>query len=210
MLLLIVSAISLIRPPAEAKPTILTAGIASPNDFSTVQAATSVVDSENNKSVGHELRITITGCGGISPDEGIHTYENGTIVSVSASESFSAYGTFFSYWLLDGAQITTNNPLLVIMDKDHDLMAVFKGSPHVYNTPETTETTPIPTSSPIPSPAFTLTPTASPTASPSPSPSPRPLSSQESFPKTTGEIASGVSAAIIGISLLVYFKKRKH
>ena len=142
-----------------------------------------------------------------SPDEGTYAYENGTKVSISAIESFSAYGTFFSYWLLDGAQITSNNPLLLIMDKDHDLMAIFKGSPHVY---DTLETTPIPIPSPTPTSAPTPTPTPSPTASPSPSPSPKPLSSQESFPITTGATASGVTAAIIGIGLLVYFKKRKH
>ena len=80
------------------------------------------------------------------------------------------------------------------MDKDHDLMAIFKGSPHVY---DTLETTPIPI--PTPTSAPTPTPTPSPTASPSPSPSPKPLSSQESFPTTTGATASGVTAAIIGI-----------
>jgi hypothetical protein len=96
------------------------------------------------------------------------------------------------------------------MDKDHDLMAVFKGSPHVYNTPETTETTPISTPSPIPTPASTPTPTPSPITSPSQSPSPKPLSAQESFPTTTGATVSGVLAAIIGIGLLVYFKQRKH
>ncbi len=207
MLLLIVSAMSLIHPPTEAKPTILITSLTSLNDFSTVQAATTVVNSEDNNSIEHELHISIAGCGGVSPDEGTYAYENGTKVSVSAIESFSAYGTFFSYWLLDGAQITSNNPLLLIMDKDHDLMAIFKGSPHVY---DTLETTPIPIPSPTPTSAPTPTPTPSPTASPSPSPSPKPLSSQESFPTTTGATASGVTAAIIGIGLLVYFKKRKH
>jgi len=198
---------SLIHPPTEAKPTILITGLTSLNDFSTVQAATTLVNSEDNNSIEHELRITIAGCGGVSPDEGTYAYKNGANVSVSAIESFSAYGTFFSYWLLDGAQITGSNPLLLTMDKDHDLMAVFKGSPHVYNTPETTPT-PIP--SPIPTSTPTPTPTPSPTAAPSPSPSPKPLSSQESFPTMTGATASGVLVAIIGIGLLVYFKKHKH
>jgi hypothetical protein len=207
MLLLIVSAMSLIQHPTKAKPTILITSLTSLNDFSTVQAATTVVHSEDNNSIEHELRLTIAGCGGVSPEEGTYIYENGTKVSVTALESFSAYGTFFSYWLLDGAPITSNNPLIVIMDKDHDLIAVFKGSPHVYDTPENT---PIPIPSPTPTSAPTPTPTHSPTASPSPSPSPKPLSSQESFPTTTDATTFGISAVIIGIGLLVYFKKHKH
>jgi len=135
------------------------------------------------------LRITIAGCGGISPDEGTYTYENGTKVSISAIESFSTYGTFFTYWLLDCVQIANSNPLLLTMDKDHDLIAVFKGSPHVNNTPETT---PILIPSPTPKVGHTPTPTPSPTVSPSQSPSPKPLSSQESFPTATGATASGI------------------
>jgi hypothetical protein len=210
LLLLIVPAISLIQSSIETKSTILITGPTSLIDFSTVQAATTVVNNEDNNSIEHELRITIAGCGGVTPDEGTHTYENGTKVTITAIESFSAYGTFFTYWLLDSAPITSNNPLLLIMDKDHDLIAVFKGTPQVYNTPETKETTPTPNPSPIPTPVPTPTPTPSPTASPSPTNSPKPLSSQESFPTMTGATASGVSAAIIGLCLLIYFKKHKH
>ena len=70
MLLLIVSAMSLIHPPTEAKPTILITSLTSLNDFSTVQVVTTVVNSEDNNSIEHEVHISIAGCGGVSPDEG--------------------------------------------------------------------------------------------------------------------------------------------
>jgi hypothetical protein len=54
----------------------------------------------------------------------------------------------------------------------------------------------------------TSTPTATPNTSPSPSTEPTPNSNSEPFP-TTLVVASVVSVAVIGIGLLVYFKKRK-
>ena len=140
----------------------------------------------------------------ISPYEGIYIYENGTEVSVTAIESFSTDGTFFNHWLLDGALITGNNPLPLIMDRDHDLTAVFAGSPAVYHT---SESTPIPTPTPKPTPASkptptpTPTPTPSPTASPSPSPSPTPFSAQEAFPIATVIVVSTVAVVAVGAGL---------
>ena len=71
-----------------------------------------------------------------------------------------------------------------------------------------------PTPSPSPTPA---TPTPSPTPSPSPtpatptpSPTPSPEPQSEPFPTTLVATASVVSASIIGVGLLFYFKKRKH
>jgi parallel beta-helix repeat protein len=67
--------------------------------------------------------------------------------------------------------------------------------------------------SPLPTPPPSPTPSPSPLPSPSPSPSPSPTATPtnpESFPTTLVAVASGASAAIIGIGLLVYFKKRKH
>ena len=66
---------------------------------------------------------------------------------------------------------------------------------------------PSPTTNPTPPPSNT------PTLSPSPSPSERPTKTTEPKPNpfpTTLVITSVASAAVIGIGLLVYFKKRKH
>jgi hypothetical protein len=53
-------------------------------------------------------------------------------------------------------------------------------------------------------------PSSSPTLSPSPSPTATPLNTQpEPFPTMLVAIASAALVAIIGIGLLVYFKKRK-
>jgi parallel beta-helix repeat protein len=57
-------------------------------------------------------------------------------------------------------------------------------------------------------PTITPTPLPNPTASPELSPSPEPQG-PEPFPKTLVAVASGASIAIIGIGLLIYFKKRK-
>lgn len=69
---------------------------------------------------------------------------------------------------------------------------------------------PQPSPSPSPSPSPTPSPSPSPTASPSPSPSPTPLPTQEPFPTTLVATASGASAIVIGVGLLVYFRKRRH
>ena len=66
------------------------------------------------------------------------------------------------------------------MDKDHDLMAIFKGSPHVY---DTLETTPIPI--PTPTSAPTPTPTPSPTSTPTPTPTPKPTATPTKTPTPT-------------------------
>jgi parallel beta-helix repeat protein len=85
----------------------------------------------------------------------------------------------------------------------------------VGNFPQPTPT-PSPSPSPSPSPAATPspqpTPTPSPTLSPSPEPtptlSPEPQPEPEPFPPTL-VIASVITLAVVGIGLLVYFKKRK-
>jgi len=65
--------------------------------------------------------------------------------------------------------------------------------PFGYGTPDLSSPSPLPTASP------TLSPSQSPESQPS-----------EPFPTVLVATASGVSVAIIGVGLLVYFKKRKH
>jgi hypothetical protein len=71
--------------------------------------------------------------------------------------------------------------------------------------------TPTPTPSPTPTPAPTLTPTSTATPMPTPTLSSTftPAPASEDFP-TTLVVASAVIAAVAGIGLLVYFKKRNH
>lgn len=71
--------------------------------------------------------------------------------------------------------------------------------------------TPTPTPSPTPTPAPTLTPTSTATPTPTPTLSSTftPAPASEDFP-TTLVVASAVIAAVAGIGLLVYFKKRNH
>jgi len=43
-----------------------------------------------------------------------------------------------------------------------------------------------------------------------PLPTPTPEVGQEAFPTPLVAVASGISVAVVGLGLLVYFKKRKH
>jgi parallel beta-helix repeat protein len=67
---------------------------------------------------------------------------------------------------------------------------------------------------PSPSPSHNLSPSSSPSpssiASPSLSPSPTLLPTQEPFPTTLVAVASVAVVVMVGVGLLVYFKKRKH
>lgn len=62
-------------------------------------------------------------CGGtIDPAYGIHTYDYGEVVTVTASAD-SGYG--FAYWILD-AEYVYGSSINVIMDSDHTLKAYFR------------------------------------------------------------------------------------
>ena len=79
-------------------------------------------------------------------------------------------------------------------------------------TPEPTPTpstspTPSPTTTPLPTPTLTPIPTATPLASPTASPSPTPDHQSEPFP-TTLSVTSVVIMYVVGLGLLVYFRKR--
>jgi hypothetical protein len=69
--------------------------------------------------------------------------------------------------------------------------------------------TPSHTPSPTPSPTPTPSPSPSPSPTATPSPEPTPTPEPEPFP-TAPVAASAASAAVIGMGVLLYFKKRKH
>lgn len=93
-----------------------------------------------------------------------------------------------------------------LIDQDHyPLMVPFDISSINLEFPEW-EYTP-PSLSPLPS----LSPEPTPSTSPSPSPLPlqEPTSTPEPFPTTLVVATSGASVAVVGLGLLVYFKKRE-
>ncbi|MEM2780950.1 MAG: NosD domain-containing protein [Candidatus Bathyarchaeia archaeon] len=69
----------------------------------------------------YKLTITTTIGGTTTPPPGTHTYANGTKMNVTAAPNA---GFSFAYWLFDGA-IRTENPITIIMDANHTLMAYF-------------------------------------------------------------------------------------
>jgi outer membrane protein assembly factor BamB len=80
------------------------------------------------------LTITTTTGGTTNPAPGTYSYTNGTIASITAD---AAPGYFFSYWLLDGSNKGSINPILVAMHSNHVLAAAFNrvfpvGCPFLY------------------------------------------------------------------------------
>jgi len=70
----------------------------------------------------YKLTITTTFGGTTTPSPGTHIYANGTIVEVTAIPNINCS---FAYWLLDGANIGSTNPIDVLMTANHTLQAVF-------------------------------------------------------------------------------------
>jgi parallel beta-helix repeat protein len=109
------------------------------------------------------------------------------------------------HYPLEGANDTDRNPLM------NPIEICVPSLPIPTPTPTPT-ITPTPTAKPSPEPTPTLnpSPSQSPSSSPEePTPSPEPEPQPEPFP--IGFVASsGFFAALIGLGLLVYFKKRKH
>jgi hypothetical protein len=163
---LTISTIVFTLPPVKAEPTTWAIDDDSPADFSTIQDAVGAATNGDSAPITYELNIAVIGSGSTSPAVGSYIYEEGSEIAVKATDSFSAYGWLFEYWILDGYTIgkKKNNPLYLTMDKNHELTAVFLRAP---NSP-TYEPTPSP--SPIQEPTATPTPTPSTTASPEPTP----------------------------------------
>jgi parallel beta-helix repeat protein len=70
----------------------------------------------------YKLTITTTVGGTTNPELGIHTYLNGTVVSVTAIPEANYV---FDHWELDGTPAGSTNPIKVVMTANHTLQAVF-------------------------------------------------------------------------------------
>jgi hypothetical protein len=68
------------------------------------------------------LTVTTTAGGTTIPAPGIYSYNNGTMVNVTAIPDI---GYIFDYWELDGVDVGSANPYLVPMDNNHTLHAIF-------------------------------------------------------------------------------------
>ncbi|MBA7675626.1 hypothetical protein ES703_83862 [subsurface metagenome] len=74
----------------------------------------------------YTLTISVTGAGSTDPAPGQYIHPEGTIARVTA---FPAPGFWeFDHWELDG-EVRTENPIDVLMDRDHTLHAVFVAAP---------------------------------------------------------------------------------
>jgi hypothetical protein len=77
----------------------------------------------------YKLNISTTVGGTTEPVPGIYEFDAGTIVTpIAIAES----GYLFDSWLLDG-NVATDNPISVLMDRDHVLEASFVPIPPVYH-----------------------------------------------------------------------------
>jgi hypothetical protein len=70
----------------------------------------------------YDLTITVSGSGSTSPAAGVHSYEEGTGVSVTATPES---GWVFINWMLDGSDAGGDNPVTVTMNGDQSLEAIF-------------------------------------------------------------------------------------
>jgi len=70
----------------------------------------------------YDLTIFRDGSGTTVPAVGVHTYDEGEVVSVTATAD---PGWIFDHWELDGNNVGATNPISVTMSTDHTLNAVF-------------------------------------------------------------------------------------
>jgi uncharacterized repeat protein (TIGR02543 family) len=73
-------------------------------------------------AVQYTLTISVVGSGTTDPAVGVYTYDEGTLVSVTATPDS---GWLFDHWELDGGPAGSANPIEVTMDNDHSLTAFF-------------------------------------------------------------------------------------
>ena len=78
--------------------------------------------------VYYDLTVGVTGSGSTSPAAGIHTYEEGTAVTVTATASS---GWIFDHWMLGSLNVGSANSYTAMMDADYTLTAVFVEDVHV-------------------------------------------------------------------------------
>ena len=72
--------------------------------------------------ITYQLTISTTTGGTTNPTPGAHIYVNGTVVSVTAIPDINYR---FEYWILDGMNVGSDNPIAVVMDSNHSLQVVF-------------------------------------------------------------------------------------
>lgn len=70
----------------------------------------------------YQLTISVSGNGATDPAEGTYTYNEGTVVQVTA---YPTEGWRLDHWLLDSSDVGDANPYVVTMDGNHTLTAVF-------------------------------------------------------------------------------------
>ena len=73
-------------------------------------------------AVEYNLTIAVDGSGSTVPAVGIHTYDEDTLVPVTATADG---GWTFDHWVLDTVDVGDTNPYNVLMNADHDLTAFF-------------------------------------------------------------------------------------
>jgi hypothetical protein len=74
----------------------------------------------------YNLTISTIGYGSTNPAAGVQSYPQSTVVSVNATP---ASGWGFSYWLLDGSNVSSNSRYALSMNANHTLIAVFELNP---------------------------------------------------------------------------------
>ena len=84
------------------------------------RTVTAVFDEKPN----NDLTISVSGSGITSPSVGTYTYEEDTVVQVTATPNS---GWKLDHWLLDDVNVGNANPLTVTMDNNHRLTSVFSG-----------------------------------------------------------------------------------
>ncbi|MGD2066468.1 MAG: hypothetical protein PVI43_04795, partial [Candidatus Bathyarchaeota archaeon] len=73
-------------------------------------------------TIYYDLTIDVIGSGTTSPAEGIHSYEEFASITVTAIPSS---GWLLSNWIYDSQNLEASNPIILVMDDDHSLTAVF-------------------------------------------------------------------------------------
>jgi len=165
----------------------------------------------NNTLTGNVDSFAIVNIRGGSP-----TISNNNIIAhidngfyPNPPSTLNRFGTQYGVYAenVNGAYITDNRFILAFAVAS---IRVVSGSATVEGNSEllyNPVSTPPPT--PNPTPPISPTPTLPPYTPTSPTPTPDQELQQEPFPITLLITASGVSVAMVGIGLLVYFKKRK-
>lgn len=74
------------------------------------------------KLLTYNITISATSGGTTDPTPGTYTHVNGTVVSVTA---IPAINYRFECWILNGMNVGSDNPIVVVMDSNHSLQAVF-------------------------------------------------------------------------------------